>query len=348
MYLLVKWSSGSDKYKISIIPAVWVRNFDEDTFEENGDIDSRSYVAEWRSGKKTPRGGWPVYDCEVLKMSAKESDLKINEVDQTENKTAASKRLIMRNKRYMDDSSSDSEPIQQNKKMSAKQDRCDNILKKLKAAHEEVDSEADQLMALKNKVEKLEEENNSLKHKVVQAIPAILQKLEVLEQKTCERIIYSSDSDLQSRYGTPTRSTGNSTEALASSKSVLSAPVSPPPMKAAGKVEIHPGSKVFVEELAWALTNKATSCSSFVRSLTLAVFDVETLVRSNLRGGRNKRQQDGERKDALDSTKDHAIYAATLAKFPTATKSQIGSTINGKIAELRHNLRKQNSDKSPD
>lgn len=52
--------------------------------------------------------------------------------------------------------------------MSAKQDRCDNILKKLKAAHEEVDSEADQLMALKNKVEKLEEENNSLKHKVVQ------------------------------------------------------------------------------------------------------------------------------------------------------------------------------------
>lgn len=198
-----------------------------------------------------------------------------------------------------------------------------------------------------NKVEKLEEENNSLKHKVVQAIPAILQKLEVLEQKTCERIIYSSDSDLQSRYGTPTHSTGNSTEALASSKSVLSAPVSLPPMKAAGKVEILPGSNVFVEELAWALTNKATSCS-FVRSLTLAVFDVETLVRSNLRGGRNKRQQDGERKDALDSTKDHAIYAATLAKFPTATKSQIGSTINGKITELRNNLRKQNMDKSSD
>ncbi|KAK1163912.1 hypothetical protein AOXY_G15859 [Acipenser oxyrinchus oxyrinchus] len=162
--------------------------------------------------------------------------------------------------------------------MSAKQDRCDNILKKLKAAHEEADSEADQLMALKNKVEKLEEENNSLKH----------------------------------------------------------------------KGEIHPGSNVFAEELAWALTNKATSCTSFVRSLTLAVFDVETLVRSNLRGGRNKRQQDGERKDGLDSTKVHAIYAATLAKFPTATKSQIGSTINRKIAELRHNLRKQDTDKSSD
>ncbi|MGH0190888.1 UNVERIFIED_CONTAM: hypothetical protein FKN15_051426 [Acipenser sinensis] len=72
----------------------------------------------------------------------------------------------------------------------------------------------------------------------------------------------------------------------------------------------------------------------------LSVFDIETLVKSNLRGGSGKRQKHGERREALDPNKVNVIYAATLMKFPLATKSQIGSVINGKIAELRYAIKK--------
>ncbi|MGH0150344.1 UNVERIFIED_CONTAM: hypothetical protein FKN15_018709 [Acipenser sinensis] len=107
------------------------------------------------------------------------------------------------------------------------------------------------------------------------------------------------------------------------------------------KVEIFAGSGVFMDELSWAMVNKCSSSSSFIRSLTLALFDVETLVRSNLRGGASKRKSDDEKREALDPQKLNALYGASLKKFPNLTKSQIGSTINGKIAELRFNLKKK-------
>lgn len=71
MHVLVKWKGGNDAGKLSVIPATWVKNFNEKEFKEDGDEDEKHYVAEWRAGKKEPRGGWAVYDCEVLNMSGK-------------------------------------------------------------------------------------------------------------------------------------------------------------------------------------------------------------------------------------------------------------------------------------
>ncbi|KAM8724071.1 uncharacterized protein AB9X84_011287 [Acanthopagrus schlegelii] len=98
------------------------------------------------------------------------------------------------------------------------------------------------------------------------------------------------------------------------------------------KVEIHPGTGVMVERLAWAYALNANSASVFVRHLLTAVFPVEVLLVSNLRG--NKRGR-GDARLPLDKNKLDAIYSATLERWPGTQLSSIGSTINAKITELR-------------
>lgn len=61
-----------------------------------------------------------------------------------------------------------------------------------------------------------------------------------------------------------------------------------------------------VEKLAWAYAINANSATVFVRHLLTAVFPVEILLVSNLRG--NKRGG-GEARQPLDKNKLDAIYS---------------------------------------
>ncbi|KAK6314341.1 hypothetical protein J4Q44_G00158000 [Coregonus suidteri] len=67
----------------------------------------------------------------------------------------------------------------------------------------------------------------------------------------------------------------------------------------------------------------------------LGAFDVDMLLNSNLRDGKTKRGEDGERKDRLDPEKVTAITDAVMNRFPGATKGQVGTVYNSKMAELR-------------
>ncbi|MGH0185286.1 UNVERIFIED_CONTAM: hypothetical protein FKN15_017617 [Acipenser sinensis] len=107
MYVLVKWKGGNDTGKLSVIPATWVKNFNEKEFKEDGDEDEKHYVAEWRAGKKEPCGGWAVYDCEVLNMSERPSYLtKIRDQKTTNPEPpVACKRIPQKNRKYEGSSS---------------------------------------------------------------------------------------------------------------------------------------------------------------------------------------------------------------------------------------------------
>ncbi|CAB1413501.1 unnamed protein product [Pleuronectes platessa] len=87
-----------------------------------------------------------------------------------------------------------------------------------------------------------------------------------------------------------------------------------------------------VEKLAWAYAVNANSATVVVRHLLTAVFPVEILLVSNLRGGKRGR---GDARLPLDKSKLDAIYSATLERWPGTQPSSIGSTIHAKITELR-------------
>ncbi|XP_072533789.1 uncharacterized protein [Salminus brasiliensis] len=111
------------------------------------------------------------------------------------------------------------------------------------------------------------------------------------------------------------------------------------------QVEVYPGSGIFCAEHAWLAANMARSPTAMVRALLLGVFDMDTLLNSNLRGGRSRRPSYSDQHAPLDPDKLNAIYNATLARFPLARKGQIGTGINSKLSEIRFRSRKVKRDR---
>jgi len=75
------------------------------------------------------------------------------------------------------------------------------------------------------------------------------------------------------------------------------------------KVEISPDSGVMSNVHAWAKARHAPNATVCARSLLMGVFDIDTLCRSSLKGGKSKRDVAAVHKEALDETKLNAIYS---------------------------------------
>ncbi len=71
------------------------------------------------------------------------------------------------------------------------------------------------------------------------------------------------------------------------------------------QVEIYPGSNVHIDSLAWAVAQNVKSASCFARTLLTAVFPLDTLLVSNLRG---TSRDGGQLRQGLDKGKVDAIY----------------------------------------
>ncbi|XP_068184244.1 uncharacterized protein [Antennarius striatus] len=110
------------------------------------------------------------------------------------------------------------------------------------------------------------------------------------------------------------------------------------------QVEVYPGSGVLCEVRSWQAANQAQSPTAMARTLLMGVFDMNTLMNSNLRGGRSRRPAFQPQRSALDPHKINAIFNAILARFPLAKKGVIGSGINSKLSEIRFRSRKVNRD----
>ncbi|XP_076599716.1 uncharacterized protein LOC143328454 [Chaetodon auriga] len=110
------------------------------------------------------------------------------------------------------------------------------------------------------------------------------------------------------------------------------------------QVEVYPGSGVLCEVRSWQAANQAQSPTAMARTLLMGVFDMNTLMNSNLRGGRSRRPAFQPQRSALDPHKINAIFNAILARFPLAKKGVIGSGINSKLSEIRFHSRRANRD----
>lgn len=110
------------------------------------------------------------------------------------------------------------------------------------------------------------------------------------------------------------------------------------------QVEVYPGSGVLCDVRSWQAANQAQSPTAMARLLLMGVFDMNTLMNSNLRGGRSRRPAFQPQRSALDPHKINAIFNAILARFPLAKKGVIGSGINSKLSEIRFRSRRANQD----
>ncbi|XP_057330859.1 uncharacterized protein LOC130671155 [Microplitis mediator] len=71
LFALVKWVSGEDKDKYTVgIPTEWIINFNYEDFKNEKCNPAESYVIEWRKSKKMPAGGWECYDGLVTEVSS--------------------------------------------------------------------------------------------------------------------------------------------------------------------------------------------------------------------------------------------------------------------------------------
>ena len=67
------------------------------------------------------------------------------------------------------------------------------------------------------------------------------------------------------------------------------------------------GSKVFVNESQWIAINNKTTYTSMAIALTLALFPIDVLLKSNLKGGASKVSKDDVHFSALDENKIRAL-----------------------------------------
>lgn len=72
---------------------------------------------------------------------------------------------------------------------------------------------------------------------------------------------------------------------------------------------MYPGSGVLCDVRSWQAANQAQSPTAMARTLLMGVFDMNTLMNSNLRGGRSRRPAFQPQRSALDPHKINAIFS---------------------------------------
>ncbi|XP_036930491.1 uncharacterized protein LOC119023486 [Acanthopagrus latus] len=310
-FAVVQWSEGEDFGKLSEIKTDAIRGYDDSKMDHDGNpISNYSAVIEWRHGKKQ-RGGWPHYRGTIIFVSATrfETTCKLNSLLKEDEPAELTKRVSVASQKYGDDSDGSTDTETQSlqvkrSKVPTRTDPADEFLKQYDVPG--------LLQSMRNIIDSVASPERS--------------RLEL--NTTPLALPGSPQSGSSSPSATSLLSMPRST--LSSSKSASVTPSLT--VSQSSKVEIHPGTGVMVERLAWAYALNANSASVFVRHLLTAVFPVEVLLVSNLRG--NKRGR-GDARLPLDKNKLDAIYSATLERWPGTQLSSIGSTINAKITELR-------------
>ncbi|XP_028676363.1 uncharacterized protein LOC114665880 isoform X2 [Erpetoichthys calabaricus] len=193
----------------------------------------------------------------------------------------------------------------------------------------------------------LEKENRHLKDMLVSEIPSLLstmrQTISGEEKETPPLDVFSNDEDdsFSSAYTTPSLQAQSPVQASEEANLYN-------PAHATNYVEVYKGSNVFCDGMVWKAATQANSPTAMARTFLLGVFDMATLLRSNLRGGKSKRANYADQKEGLDPAKLDAIYNATLEKFPNAKRGQIGVGINSKLSEIRFRYRRNKQDKGCD
>ncbi|XP_038123104.1 uncharacterized protein LOC119771308 [Cyprinodon tularosa] len=174
------------------------------------------------------------------------------------------------------------------------------------------------LQELRNELQTLKKENERLKDIIINHIPQIQSDLSIIAQKTGRTPVEDLDSSLTFVQPIPERRLSTEeTEPFKKSHMVTelvgetSQTASRAETSAKTQIEVIKGSGVFCRAEAWKAARLATSATAMVRNLLLGTFDLETLLKSNLNGGKPTRG-DGEQLVALDQIKKAAIIGINI------------------------------------
>ncbi|KAJ7990690.1 hypothetical protein DPEC_G00303010 [Dallia pectoralis] len=77
------------------------------------------------------------------------------------------------------------------------------------------------------------------------------------------------------------------------------------------------------------------------RVLLMGLFSLDVLLKSNVKGGVSKLDSSAERRQALDPRILQALQAAVVNQFPTAKEADVRKSINRRICELRHQVKRK-------
>lgn len=68
-FVLLKWASGEDIGKLTVMDMSCIRGNDQLKFSDDGlPLSPDTVMVEWRAGKK-PKQGWPLFDASILRAS---------------------------------------------------------------------------------------------------------------------------------------------------------------------------------------------------------------------------------------------------------------------------------------
>ncbi|XP_077395476.1 uncharacterized protein LOC144031864 isoform X2 [Festucalex cinctus] len=327
-FAVVRWNEGEDAGKLSEIKTETIRGYDDSKMDDHGNpIATYSAFIEWRHGKKQ-RGGWPHYRGTVIFVCVNrfEATRKLNSLLKEDEPAPLTKRVSGPPKKYQDDSdgSTDTEMQSQAQPMQVKsmaltsKDPAEDFLKMYGCSQPSPTKSPTNVGGFKKRIRDLEEENAKLKDLVVQDVPELLRTMKELidvavPKRSRVEVITPSQpkqSYLQSKASSSYDSSLQSTSAMSSVKPKPTSDIPPRVDSKSSKVEIYPGTGVMIEKLSWAYALNANSATIFVRHLLTAVFPIETLLVSNLRGGK----RGGDAREPLDKIKLDAIYS-TFSTF---------------------------------
>ncbi|CAD6216085.1 GSCOCG00011281001-RA-CDS [Cotesia congregata] len=104
------------------------------------------------------------------------------------------------------------------------------------------------------------------------------------------------------------------------------------------------GSGVFITLEQWNAVKKKATYTSMALGLSVAVFDSNTLIKSNYKGGKSKiKSEENVQYTALDSKKIDAIKETVRRKFKnTFDEAKFVTVINNKLAGMRRKARNHN------
>ncbi|KAJ4920399.1 hypothetical protein JOQ06_024632, partial [Pogonophryne albipinna] len=271
-FALVEWTEGSDKGLRSILPIDCVRDFHEGNYLNGDEKTPEEFLVEWRHGRKGANRQWPVYQARIIKVAKWEKSLKrvLCEME-TNDEADTTKRVTKpKNWRYVDSDKEEKEKGPAKKRAHlVEEERPISKKKELRDVN----------LALKN-------ENDHLKDLIIKHIPQMKEDIASLAGRCA-----ATSKQLQPQNTIH----GERTEA-------------PEKTEAPETIEIVKGSGVFCKRDAWKASIHTTSGTAMGRTLLLGTFPIETLLQSNLNGGKPKRG-DGEQLEALDPGKKAAIIA---------------------------------------
>ncbi|KAM9314854.1 uncharacterized protein KZ484_024556 [Pholidichthys leucotaenia] len=98
---------------------------------------------------------------------------------------------------------------------------------------------------------------------------------------------------------------------------------------------------VTISSHCWETAKSCTTPNGMVRVLLMGLFDVEVLLKSNLKGGASKLDPNAERRQALNLRKLQALQDAVVKQFLRAKEADVRKSISSRICELRHQVKRK-------